>query len=210
MSDESRRDPIPPPEDDRLLDHRYDGIQEYDNPLPRWWTTIFWATILYAGVYLLNVPGIGNGQGRIAQYERHMALAAALDSARRAQAAPAGDLTDAALLAMSRDAARIAPGRERFGSTCAACHRADGGGGIGPNLTDEFWIHGARPTEILTVVRDGVPDKGMPTWSQTLTPDEIAAVAAYVLTLRDTHPPDPKEPQGEKIESNGEKAEAGS
>jgi cytochrome c oxidase cbb3-type subunit 3 len=80
------------------------------------------------------------------------------------------------------------------------CHRADGGGVIGPNLTDDYWIHGARPTELLKVVREGVPDKGMPTWSQILKPDEIVSVVVYVLTLHDTHPAAPKEPQGTKVE----------
>ena len=201
MTKEPRREAKPGPERDHLLDHSYDGIQEYDNPLPRWWINIFWATIVFAAVYLLNVPGIGSGKGRVANYERDMARAAAQRAALAAKAPPPGAMDDAALLAMARDPGRIKEGKERFAATCVACHREDGGGGIGPNLTDEFWIHGGRPTEILKTVSDGVPDKGMPTWSQTLKPDEIAALVAYVLTLHDTHPPNPKEPQGTKVES---------
>jgi cytochrome c oxidase cbb3-type subunit 3 len=192
------------PQEDRLLDHNYDGIQEYDNPLPRWWINIFWATIVFAALYLLNLPGIGSGRGRVANYERDMARAAERRAALAAKAPPAAALTDASLLAMSHDPARVRDGRERFATTCVACHREDGGGSIGPNLTDDYWIHGAKPTEILKVVSDGVPDKGMPTWSQTFNPDEIAALVAFVLTLHDTHPPNPKEPQGQKVEAESD------
>jgi cytochrome c oxidase cbb3-type subunit 3 len=191
-------------EADRLLDHDYDGIQEYDNPLPRWWTTIFWVTILFSALYALNLPGIGNGKGRIANYERDMTEARARQAALAAKAPPPAELSATALLAMAKDPARLAVGKERFVSTCAACHREDGGGSIGPNLTDGFWIHGGQPPEILRTVRDGVLDKGMPAWSQTLTPDEVAAVVAYVLTLHDTHPPNPREPQGTKVEREAE------
>ena len=186
-------------EEDRLLDHDVDGIREYDNPLPRWWINLFWATIVFSVLYALNLPGIGSGKGRIANYERDMARARARQAAQAAQS-PTGGLDEAGLLALVNDPARLKTGRERFITTCAACHREDGGGSIGPNLTDEFWIHGGTPLEILKTVSDGVPDKGMPAWSQTLKPDEIAAAVAYVLTLHDTHPPNPKEPQGTKVE----------
>ena len=191
-------------EADRLLDHEYDGIHEYDNPLPRWWTTLFWATIVFSALYLLNLPGIGVGRGRLADYERDMAAARERQAARAAQSPPPAALSDDALTAMAKDPARLTLGREQFVTTCAACHREDGGGSIGPNLTDAFWIHGGRPTEILKTVTDGVLDKGMPAWGQTLSPDEVAAVAAYVLTLHDTHPPNPKEPQGTRVEREAE------
>lgn len=187
-------------EEDRLLEHDADGIREYDNPLPRWWTTLFWVTILFSVLYALNLPGIGTGKGRIANYELDMAAARERRAALAAKSPPPATVSAGALLAMERDPARLKPGRERFVTTCAACHREDGGGSIGPNLTDDFWIHGGQPTEILKTISDGVLDKGMPAWSQTLTPDEIASVAAYVLTLHDTHPPNPKEPQGTKVE----------
>ena len=193
--------PTPEPGDDRLLDHEYDGIREYDNPLPRWWTLILWATVIYSALYALNLPGIGIGRGRIANYEADMARARTREAARVAQA-PAGPASDAALLALMHEPKALADGKERFASTCSACHRPDGGGMIGPNLTDEYWLHGGRPLEILSTVTHGVPDKGMPEWSATLRPDEIASVVAYVLTLRDTHPPNPKEPQGTHVEGD--------
>ena len=200
MTTPSEKGPRRDRDTDRLLDHEYDGIQEYDNPLPRWWTTLFWGTIVFSILYALNVPGIGNGKGRLANYERDMAAARARLEAEAAKNPPPSAMDAAALLALAKDPAQLKLGRERFVSTCAACHREDGGGNIGPNLTDDFWIHGGQPTEILKIVTDGVLDKGMPAWGQTLSPAEVAAVTAYVLTLHDTHPPNPKEPQGTKVE----------
>ena len=204
MNPTPEKEESPRPEAARLLDHEADGIQEYDNPLPRWWTALFWITIAFSVLYALNLPGIGTGRGRIANYEREMAAARERQAALAAKAPPPAAVDAAALLALARDPARLALGRERFVGTCAACHREDGGGSIGPNLTDDFWIHGGRPEEILKTVTDGVPDKGMPAWGQTMSPEEIAAVAAYVLTLHDTHPPNPKEPQGTKVEREAE------
>lgn len=183
---------------DQLLDEEYDGIREYDNPMPKWWLWIFLATILYSLLYWLNVPGIGIGKGRMAAYEKEVAAA----EAKRAVAArTAGPVTPEALLALTTDPERLAQGKQTFVTTCAPCHREDGGGNIGPNLTDDYWIHGGKPLDILKTVTDGVPDKGMPTWTQVLGPDQIKDVVAYVITLHGTHPPHPKEPQGVREES---------
>jgi cytochrome c oxidase cbb3-type subunit 3 len=200
MTAEPRKPAPAKGEDDRLLEHNYDGIQEYDNPLPGWWTLILWATVAYSALYALNLPGIGIGKGRIANYEADMARAHAQQEALAAKTPAAKAWDDPSLWAMTHDPARVAAGRQTFTTNCVPCHRADGGGVIGPNLTDDYWIHGARPTELLKVVREGVPDKGMPTWSQILKPDEIVSVVVYVLTLHDTHPAAPKEPQGTKVE----------
>jgi cytochrome c oxidase cbb3-type subunit 3 len=182
------------PGPDRLLDHNYDGIQEYDNPLPGWWTLIFWVTIVWAGVYFLNIiPGVGSGRGRIANYDAELAAAAERYAA---AAATAVTWDDDALRALLADPARLEAGKAVFVQNCAACHKEDGGGNIGPNLTDDHWIHGPRPTQILGIIKNGVLDKGMLAWDQVLTPDEQAAVAAYVLSLHGSNPPDAKEPQG--------------
>ena len=187
-----------PREEDRLLDHKYDDIQEYDNPLPGWWTLIFWATIVWAVLYFFNfIPGVGSGKGRIADYERDMAVAAQKYGTPQQQAAKAID--ENAVLAALKSPTDLAAGKQVFATTCVPCHLADAGGSIGPNLTDDFWIHGARPKDILTTVTNGVPDKGMPTWGPVLGPQKIAQVAAYVVTLRGTHPAKPKEPQGDKV-----------
>ena len=188
----------PRPEPDQLLDHNYDGIQEYDNPMPKWWLWIFYATIVFAALYMLNIPGVGSGKGRIANYERDMADAREKFGER---GAPGPALDDAALLALAGDPARVAAGKTTFVTTCAPCHREDGGGSIGPNLTDDYWLHGGRPSQLLKTVTEGVADKGMPAWGAVLKPDQVAAVVAYVTTLKGTHPPNPKDPQGTRADS---------
>jgi len=202
---ENRKDP----RQDHLLEHDVDGIREYDNPMPRWWVWIFWATIAYSVVYWLNViPGVGEGRGRLASYQRDVAAAQAARAAEEAKQPSPTTLSDEQLFALSQDPARIAEGRKTFESTCAPCHRPDGGGSIGPNLTDEYWIHGPRPTDMMRTVHQGVLDKGMPAWNEVLSPVQIANVVAYALTLRDTHPPEPKEPQGQKGEWEHESHES--
>jgi cytochrome c oxidase cbb3-type subunit 3 len=195
-----------PSEQDRLLDHSYDGIQEYDNPMPRWWVYIFWATILFSVVYWIDVPGIGTGRGRIANYERDMAEA----EKRYGSRAPATQITDEALLALTKNPHEVAEGKAVFETNCMPCHRADGGGSIGPNLTDSYWIHGGRPADLYRTAHDGVLAKGMPAWGQVLKPDELTAAVSFVLTLRGTNPPDPKGPQGINADSIAALAASGS
>lgn len=181
-------------ETDRLLDHSYDGIQEYDNPMPRWWVITFWATIIFSVLYLLNVPGIGNGAGRIADYDADVAKANAL----RAQLEPAGGPSADMLAGLEGSPAAIADGRQAFAMYCAACHRADGGGQIGPNLTDDAWIHGGTLMDIHASINDGVLAKGMPAWGKVLKPEQVNALTVYVKSLAGTNPPNPKAPEGVK------------
>ena len=182
---------------DHLLEHNYDGIQEYDNPMPRWWVYIFWITIVFSVLYWLNVPGFGIGKGRIANYNRDMAVAAA--AAARREAAQPASASPEQLSALTKDASALALGKQAFGQNCAACHRLDAGGQIGPNLTDDYWLHGAAIEQIRKTVSDGVLEKGMPPWGKVLKPAQLDAVVAYVFTLRGTNPPNPKEPQGEVV-----------
>jgi cytochrome c oxidase cbb3-type subunit 3 len=180
------------PDDERLLDHQYDEIQEYDNPLPRWWVYLFWATILYALLYWIDIPGIGTGKGRIADYEHDMAEA----RAKYGSALAPVQMSESELLALVAIRGEVEEGKKTFDLNCMPCHRADGGGMIGPNLTDRYWIHGGKPLEVLTTVSQGVPQKGMPAWGQVMKPDQVASVTAYVLTLGRTHPKNPKGPEG--------------
>ena len=175
---------------DRLLDHEYDGLQEYDNPMPRWWLLTFAGTVIFSIIYLFNVGPVGNGDGRIADYEKDMKAFAA------AHPEPTGGASGDALLALSRNPAEIAAGKETFDKNCAACHAADGGGLIGPNLADNFWIHGGTAEQIYLTVANGVLDKGMPPWGKVLKPQDVLRVTAYVLTLQGTKPAKPKAPQG--------------
>jgi cytochrome c oxidase cbb3-type subunit 3 len=184
-------------EQDHLLEHSYDGIQEYDNPMPRWWVYIFWATIVFSVLYWLNVPGIGTGKGRVADYNRAMAVAAA--AAAKREAAQPASASPEQLTALTADASALALGKQAFGQSFAACHRGDAGGQIGPNLTDDYWLHGAAIEQIRKTVSDGVLEKGMPPWGKVLKPAQLDAVVAYVFTLRGTNPPNPKPPQGDLV-----------
>ena len=182
-------------EQERLLEHDYDGIQEFDNPTPRWWTWIFWGSVVFSLVYWWNPGQWFRGPGRIAEYQLAMA------AADRQFPKPAA-VDEASLTALVKDPAALALGKTTFGAACAACHRLDGGGQIGPNLTDDYWLHGGRITEIYKTITAGVLEKGMPPWEKTFKPEQLRAVTAYVVSLHDTHPANPKEPQGVKVEDD--------
>jgi cytochrome c oxidase cbb3-type subunit 3 len=179
----------PTSEQGRLLDHSYDGIQEFDNPLPRWWVWIFWATIAFSAAYTLIPGNAMRGPGRIAEYNAAMAEAARLHP-------PAAEASEASLMALTNDRQALAAGKQVFVTTCSPCHRPDGGGLIGPNLTDDYWLHGGTITEIHHTITNGVLDKGMPNWGKILKPEQVTDVAAYVYTLHGSNPPNPKLPQG--------------
>ena len=193
MNDDPKKQP-----DQLIEDHEYDGIKEYDNPMPRWWLYIFYATIAYSVLYWLNVPGIGIGRGRIAGYERDVAQARERYGEIGAAVARLGAAEVEAALA---DPQRLEAGKKTYMTNCMPCHKADGGGSIGPNLTDAYWIHGGTIADRLNVVSNGVLDKGMPAWSTVLGPDEVAAVVAYVTTLEGTSPPGARGPQGVNADS---------
>ena len=180
----------PNSQQDRLLEHNYDGIQEYDNPLPRWWVWIFWASIIFAVVYSFDPFHLLRGPGRVAEYR------AAMDEAARLHPAPSNADVSAALAKLQNDPQAIAAGKQVFGTNCVPCHRVDGGGVIGPNLTDDYWLHGGTLPEIERTIENGVLDKGMPNWGKMLKPDQVNAVAVYVYSLHGTNPPNPKAPQG--------------
>jgi len=179
---------------DKLLGHTYDGIQEYDNPMPRWWLTTFALTIVFSVIYVLNIGPIGAGDGWIADYEKTMREFAA------ANPAPTGaGATPEQLIALLTDAAALGKGKETYTSYCASCHGPDGGGIIGPNLTDAYWLHGGEIGSIYKTVAQGVLAKGMPPWEKSLKPDQLQAVVAYVASLKGSTPANPKAPQGELV-----------
>lgn len=181
------------PPRDQILDHTYDGIQEYDNPMPQWWVIAFWATIIFSVIYALNLGGIGNGAGRIADYNADMA-------AWKAAHPESGQVDAGALLAMASRPEVISLGSATFGQMCASCHGPDGGGGIGPNLADNYWLHGGSIDAIARTISDGVTSKGMPAWGKVLKPEQFQGIVAYVWSLHGTTPATPKEPQGDLVE----------
>lgn len=175
-----------------LLDHDADGIREYDNALPGWWTMIFWATIVFSFFYPFYYHW-GVGATVTEEYEAEVAEAA------EAQVAKLGRLTpdNATIVALSTDDKKVLVGRAMFRTNCAVCHGADGGGGVGPNLCDGTYINIKSPEDIARVIKTGVVAKGMPAWSSRYNDTQIALLSAYVASLRGTTPAAPKAPQGD-------------
>ena len=172
--------------------HVYDGIEEHDNRLPRWWLATLWGAIVFAFAYWGYYQTFAVGLSPRGEFDAEMVAR----RAREAQfAARAGAVDDQQMLALSQDAAVVARGKLVFQSTCLACHAAEGQGLVGPNLTDNAWLHGGRPTDIFNVVADGVAAKGMPAWKPALGPEKVKDVTAFLLTLKGKNLPG-KEPQG--------------
>ena len=177
-----------------LLDHDYDGIRELDNNLPPWWVYLFYACIVFAVVYLVRFEIMGADNQEM-ELTKEMAQAK-IEVAEYMKTAP--DLMDEKTVTLLTDAAALAEGKTIFTTNCAACHRADAGGQIGPNLTDDHWILGGGIKNVFhTLVNGGRDGKGMISWKGTLKPKEMQKVASYVLSLRGSNPKDPKAPDGE-------------
>lgn len=167
------------PQDPLLLDHEYDGIRELDNKLPRWWVWLFYLTIIYAVIYLVYYHVAHVGPLSAGEWENEMKAGAAVKAAAMSKF-EAGIAT----LEPSKDPVVLAQGSATYAKLCAPCHRADGGGLVGPNLTDDYWIHGSKYSDTVSVIWNGVPAKGMITWKNSLKPDDVVAVASYIYTLR--------------------------
>ncbi|MFD1095804.1 cbb3-type cytochrome c oxidase N-terminal domain-containing protein [Salegentibacter chungangensis] len=183
-------------EDEIILDHNYDGIKELDNDLPSWWLYGFYISIVFAGIYMARYH-IFDGESQKEEFQTEMAQAkAAVEEYKK----NAPDLIDASSVELITDAGELEKGKTIFNNNCAACHRADGGGGIGPNLTDEHWILGGGISNIFSTISEGGRDgKGMVAWKSSLSPSEIAQVSSYVISLQGTNPEDAKEAQGDII-----------
>lgn len=181
-------------EGELLLDHDYDGIRELDNNLPPWWVYSFYACIIFAVIYLVRFEIMGADNQEM-ELKKEMAQAQ-IDIAEYKKNAP--DLMDEKTVTLLTDAEGLAAGKAIFTANCAACHRADAGGQIGPNLTDDQWILGGGIKNVFhTLVNGGRDGKGMISWKGTLKPKEMQQVASYVLSLKGSNPKDPKAPEGE-------------
>ncbi|MGZ3881646.1 MAG: cbb3-type cytochrome c oxidase N-terminal domain-containing protein [Flavisolibacter sp.] len=180
-------------EEDILLDHDYDGIKELDNALPPWWKYGFYFTIAVAGLYLLRYHVWKTGPDPKQEYEQEMRVASAqIEEYRKTT----GDMVDEKTVTMA-DAAGIADGNKLFHSNCFSCHGAKGEGLVGPNLTDNYWLHGGTINDVFKTIKFGYPDKGMPSWKNMYSPTQIKELASYVKSLAGTNPPNPKAPQGD-------------
>ncbi|MBG48436.1 MAG: cytochrome C oxidase subunit III [Pseudozobellia sp.] len=181
-------------ESEIILDHNYDGIQELDNNLPPWWVYMFYATIVFGIIYLVRFH-IFNDYDQEEEFLTEMSMAAQEVEEYKKNAK---DLVDANTVTLLTDASDLSAGKAIFESNCIACHMTDGGGGIGPNLTDRHWILGGGIKNVFNTISEGGRDgKGMIAWKQTLKPAEIAQVASYVLGFQGTAPANPKDPEGD-------------
>lgn len=177
-----------------LLDHDYDGIKELDNNLPPWWIYLFYACIGFAAIYLVRFEILGADDQEM-ELKKEMAQAK-IEVAEYMKTAP--DLMDEKTVTLLTDAPSLAGGKTIFTTNCAACHRADAGGQIGPNLTDDQWILGGGIKNLFHTVTNGGRDgKGMIAWKGTLKPKEIQKVTSYIISLKGSNPKDPKAPEGE-------------
>ncbi|HKK37995.1 MAG TPA: cbb3-type cytochrome c oxidase N-terminal domain-containing protein, partial [Cryomorphaceae bacterium] len=177
-----------------MMDHEYDGIRELDNNLPPWWVWMFYATIAFGFVYLVYYHVLPYG---LTQEEEYLAEVQQAEEAHEAYLAAAKNLVDENNIVMLADVSDLQVGKSIFIEKCQQCHAADGGGGVGPNLTDPYWIHGGSIKDIFKTVKYGVPTKGMISWESQLRPIEMAQVSSYIKTLEGTTPAAPKDPQGE-------------
>lgn len=182
-------------EKDLMLDHEFDGIAELDNPTPAWFMWLFYATIIFAGAYLLNYHVFKWGK---LQDEEYVAEVSEAKAAKEAYLAKAANLIDENSVKENLDGAVVSAGQAIFSSNCVACHGDKGQGIVGPNLTDKFWLHGGKINNIFKTIKYGVPEKGMISWEKTLTPKQISDVANYILSLKGTNPPGAKAPQGDQ------------
>ncbi len=178
------------PQEPKLLEHEADGIKELDNLLPRWWVWLFYLTTAYAIVYMLYYHVFKAGDLQAAEYTKEAKQGELIKSA-----AIASFESSIVTLEPSKDTAVLGEGRQVFITYCAPCHRPDGGGLVGPNLCDDYWIHGSNYVDNLRTIINGVPAKGMLTWRGVLKPEQIQAVGSYIFTLRGTHPSNPKPPE---------------
>ncbi len=178
-----------------LLDHDYDGIQELDHFLPRWWLGILYGSMIFAVGY---VAYYGFGKGESIRSELEKATAANL-GLQRTQIDLTKEVTERELLAFASNPQKLKTGAAVYATRCVACHGAQGQGGIGPNLTDDYWLHGGKITDSLRIVANGVVDKGMLAWGTLLPPEEVYSVVGYLFTLKGTRPPNPKAPQGDLV-----------
>jgi cytochrome c oxidase cbb3-type subunit III len=214
---------------DELLGHDFDGIKEYDNPMPPWWVNLFFITIVWAILYLLYFHVFQIGDRSVDEYHREYDANwskskdpgynpwSIFPAYRQAYAFNAGiDITPKMMTAapgassglvkrevkkfsLIKDAATLAPGKDIFSKNCISCHGNLGQGGIGPNLTDDYWLHGSGIENVGNTIYYGVTVKGMIAWGQLLKEKEIEQVANYVLSLRGSNPPGAKAPQGDLV-----------
>lgn len=185
-------------EQDILLEHDYDGIKELDNNLPPWWLYGFYISIIFAGIYLLDYHILRSSPLQIEEYEIQLADA---EKQMEEYKKTAANLVDESNVTVLADASSLDAGKAIYDTYCTPCHGPDGGGTVGPNMTDSYWIHGGSINDVFKTIKYGVPEKGMIAWKSQLKAVEMQQVASYILSLQGTTPQNPKAPEGELFEA---------
>lgn len=180
-------------EHDIMLHHEYDGIKELNNSVPPWLNYIYIGSLVFSIFYLAHYHVFGTGKSQFDEYSAEMEVAR-MDMQRLMESG--AFITEENVTALT-DPESIAAGQEKFNKDCSPCHGMNGEGTIGPNLTDDYWIHGGKVGDLFHTVKVGVPEKGMVAWGQQLNPKQMQEVVSYVLTLNGTNPPNGKAPEGE-------------
>ena len=183
--------------EDKVL-HELDGIKEYDNPMPGWLMAIWWGSLIFSAAYLIFYA-LSFGEGTMEAEYRQATQQAVTAVDAYFEANPLTPPSPADLLAGAANPAVLDAGRARFTRTCAACHGEHAQGLIGPNLTDDRWIHGGTVEQIFQSVAKGWPAKGMPPWGRAVKPEELAALVSYVRSIQGSNPPNPRAPEGERV-----------
>ena len=180
-------------EEDILLEHDYDGIRELDNSLPPWWKWGFYITVVVAALYMFRFHIWKTGPDPEQEYVAEMKAAEKQLEAHRKKAGGGVDETTVKMA----DAKGIDAGKQIFQKACFVCHGASGEGGVGPNLTDQYWLHGGSINDVFKSIKYGIPDKGMQAWEKTMSPEDIQNISSYILSIVGTKPANAKAPQGE-------------
>jgi cytochrome c oxidase cbb3-type subunit 3 len=181
-------------EQEILLSHNYDGIRELDNRIPPWFKMLFYGTIIWAAIYMLAYHVFDDGQVQTKEYRVEVEQA----RLEREFLIRTGAFINEETVTFVNDPAALSEGKEIYLKNCATCHGQNGGGLVGPNLTDDFWIHGGGIKNIFKVIKYGVPAKGMISWETQLDPKKMQVAASYIMTMHGTNPPNGKAAEGAK------------
>jgi cytochrome c oxidase cbb3-type subunit 3 len=180
-------------EKNMVIKDSHDGIIELDNPTPPWFMYLFYGSILFGVIYMINYHVLQDGNIQETEYKSDMAIAEKERAAYLKKFDASINENNVLLTKSSKD---LQEGKEIYKTNCVACHGSLGQGGIGPNFTDQFWIHGGGIKDLYKTIFNGVPQKGMISWNKTLNPLKIQQVASYILSLQGTNPAGAKVPQG--------------
>jgi len=176
-----------------MFDHDFDGIKELDSKIPPWFSWLFIITIIFAAYYMIDYHIIGSGQVQYEEYAQEVKIA----SLERDALIKSGAFVNEETVTLLTEGSGLEAGKAIYDLNCIACHAADGGGIVGPNLTDDYWIHGGGIKNVFKVIKYGVVEKGMIAWQTQLNPNQMQEVASYIISLHGTTPAAPKQPEGE-------------